>query len=381
MKAIFGKLIYIGDETVLTNRYIVFKNQRILKITRSKPAHCNLIGRYAVITPAFIDAHSHIGASRAAEPESEDDINDEMDSLLFDLDVLDSIVMEDKSFNSSIESGVLYSCVLPGSGNVIGGKSVVIRNYASNTQEAFMGYSGLKAAFGYNPKSTTEWKGTRASTRMGAVSLLRKELKKAQKARNLLKGDKKCVDEIEPHIESALCLLDRSERLRIHVHKTDDILAALRLVKEFGLDITIEHASDVNQVKTFQLLAQSKIPVVYGPMDTFAYKVELKNENWRNIGHLIKSKAKFAIMTDHPVQLQRNLYLQLRFLRRLGLTKAQCISKITKEPAEILRMEKYIGTIEAGKFASFVCWKGDLFDLQNWPVLIYAEGKIIFEEK
>ncbi len=380
MKAVFGKTVYLGNEKSLHRAYVLFINDKITAVTQKKP-DCKLLGEYEVITPAFIDAHCHIGATRAGEPQEEDDVNDEMDSLLFQSDILDSIVMEDLSLKESVEYGVLYSCVLPGSGNVIGGKCAIIRNFARNTKEAFMEYAGMKTAFGHNPKSTTEWKGTRASTRMGAVSLLRRELRKGQKTRNLLKRRKKSKDEVEPQMESIISILNRWERLRVHAHRTDDIIAALRLAEEFDLDIVIEHASNVNQRSTFELLRQHKVPIVYGPVDSFPYKVELKNETWKNARQLIDSGVKFTVMSDHPIVLQRNLFLQMRFFRRLGLSKEQCISKITKEAAEILRMDKGLGTLEKGKLASFVCWNGDPFSMESYPVSVWAEGKRMLEEK
>jgi imidazolonepropionase-like amidohydrolase len=103
----------------------------------------------------------------------------------------------------------------------------------------------------------------------------------------------------------------------------------------------------------------------------------LKNESWKNSKYLIESGVKFSIMSDHPVSLQRNLFLQLRFLRRYGLNRAQCISKITKEPAEILGIDKDLGSLKKGHLASFVCWNGDPFSLDSHPTSVFAEGKLI----
>lgn len=379
MKAVFAKLIYIGDDSVLPNAYVVFDGPRIADVVMSIP-DCEIEGEYEVITPAFIDPHSHIGAGRAGEPDDEADINEEMDPLLFDVDVLDSIIMEDHSFKESVESGVLYSCVLPGSGNVIGGKSALIRNFSQNTRDAFMAHTGLKCAFGFNPKSTTEWKGTRASTRMGAVALLRRELKRCRMSESLIKRGKKDKDEIEPQHSYVCDLLERIQFLRIHAHKSDDIFAAIRLADEYNIDITIDHASDVHVQSTFDALKSRKIPLVYGPLDSYPYKSELRNESWRNLALVLASGVDFTLMSDHPVVLQRNLFLQSRFLRRLGISKAGCISRLTKSAADILRVGKDLGTLEKGKLASFVCWDKDPFDLEGHPASVYGEGRIVHKE-
>jgi len=379
VKAIFAKTVYIGDKTSLKNAYVVFDNGRISDVTQTKPA-CEITGEYEAVTPAFIDAHCHIGLDREGEQYVESDVNEHMDPMILDADILDSLQMDDKAFAESVEQGVLYSCIMPGSGNIIGGKTVLIRNFARNAGDAFMKYTGIKAAFGYNPKSTLEWKGDRPSTRMGAVAILRNTLKRGVKTRELLANGKKTLDEIEPSDEIVIKLLNGEEHMRVHVHKEDDIIALLRLRDEFNLKITIEHAGDVHTRDIFDIIKRRDIPVVYGPVDSFAYKLELKNENWRNIRHLIDSGVKYAIMSDHPVILQRNLFMQMRFLRRLGVSREECISKITRESAEILGVADLIGTIRKDMLASFTCWNGDPFSLESYPAKVYAEGKEVYSE-
>ncbi len=100
-----------------------------------------LVGKFPVVTPAFIDAHCHIGMERSGEPRSEGESNEHMDPLLFLADALDSVQMDDQAFQDSVEMGVLYSCVLPGSGNIVGGRAAVIRNHAANTTEALVARS------------------------------------------------------------------------------------------------------------------------------------------------------------------------------------------------------------------------------------------------
>lgn len=375
MKSIFGKLVYTGEK-IVENAYITFESNKIITVSSDKPS-CEVIGECEVITPAFIDAHSHIGMERAGEPSEDGDVNEQMESILFENNALDAVQMDDKSFKDSVENGILYSCILPGSGNIIGGQSVIVRNFEQNTEDAFIKFGGIKSAFGYNPKSTTDWKGTRPSTRMGSAALLRTALKKAQKTAKLIEMDKKNINEIEPHEEMIIKLLNREERLRVHVHKEDDITALIRIKDEFNLDITVEHTCDVNNLRAYEMLKQRDIPVVYGPIDGFSYKVELKHEDWRNIKYLMDSGVKYGLMTDHPVILQRMLLYQLRYFLRLGMSKSDCIKIITKNNAEILQIDNMLGTIEKGKLASVIGWDGDPFCIQSQPVIVIAEGKKI----
>jgi imidazolonepropionase-like amidohydrolase len=289
--------------------------------------------------------------------------------------------MDDAAFQDAMEMGVLYSCVVPGSGNIMGGRSAVIRHFGKNTTEALITRAGIKAAFGYNPMSTQTWKGTRPSTRMGALSILRAkldEVKQKDKRYREAKGPKK-KEVIFSAAESVLReVLSGKQPLRVHVHKTDDIAALLRIQEEFNLRITVEHAMDVHQTEIFQELKKRNIPVTFGPIDSFAYKVELKNENWRNIRHLLASGVKYGLMTDHPVVPSRQLLMQTRWFIRAGLGKQAAVELVSRLNAEILGIDKTLGTLEKGKWSSFICWNGDPFDMTRYPEAVYGEGNLLY---
>ncbi len=380
MNSIFANTIYTG-KSIVSDRYLIFKGPKIIGLEKS--AKGQVLDRYEVLTPAFIDPHSHIGMERSGEPSGEGETNDHLDSIIALTDALDSIQMDDKAFRDAVESGVLYSCVVPGSGNIIGGQSAVIRNYANNSTDALIARAGLKAAFGYNPMSTRSWQGKRPTTRMGAIAILRGRLeevrRKTQKFRKA-KGSKK--EEITFSAEDTVLqdLLAGKFRLRAHVHKIDDIAALLRLADDYKLKLTVEHASDVHLPEIFQELKQRNIPVVYGPIDSFSYKVELKHEDWRNIRHLLSAQVEFGLMTDHPVTLARQLLLQTRWFLRAGFSKQQAIELVSRKNARILGIDDRLGTLEKGKWASFICWSGDPFDLASYPAAVYGEGELLFSE-
>lgn len=113
---------------------------------------------------------------------------------------------------------------------------------------------------------------------------------------------------------------------------------------------------------------------------TFAYKVELKHENWRNVGCLLASGVDFGLMTDHPVVLSRQLLLQTRWFLRLGCSGQQAIEIVTRKNAEVTGLAKILGTLETGKWASFVCWNGDPFAMASHPVAVYGEGRLVYGE-
>jgi len=380
MNFIRAKKIYTG-KSIIQDACLIFDGSEIVRVSKTPKGRS--LGEFAVITPAFIDPHSHIGLARSGEPSGEAEANDQLDSIQALSDALDSVQMDDSALQDAIEMGVLYSCVVPGSGNIIGGLSAVIRNYGKNSTEALIARAGVKAAFGYNPMSTQSWKGKRPSTRMGAMAFLRKRLDEVrQKVQQHLKAKGKKKEDITFSAEEIVLkeLLAGKIGMRAHVHKIDDIAALLRVVDEFKIKVTVEHAMDVHQPEIFRELRKRKISVTYGPIDSFAYKVELKHENWRNIRDLLESGVHFGLMTDHPVTLARQLFLQTRWFTRAGLSKQQAIELISRKNAEILGIQNILGTLEKGKWASFTCWNKDPFDLTGYPVAVYGEGECLFSD-
>ena len=379
MKLIQTKLLFDGIAEQ-KDCYVGIEEDNIKFVGHTKPSGKHeIIANVGAITPSFIDAHSHIGMVRSGEPASEEEANERMDSIYPLSNALHSVYMDDPSFHESIEAGVLYSVVLPGSGNIIGGKAVLIRNFASNISNAFIADIGIKTALGYNPRSTIKWKGTRPSTRMGSIAILRDSLLKAKKTMALLEKKKKLSEEIDPQMELFIDILKKKYKLMVHVHKEDDVMIMLELIKEFKLEAIANHLGDVHNENIFSQLRLNRVPIIYGPLDSFPHKVELKHESWRNIEKLLRSNSKFALMTDHPVLLQRNLFYGLRYLLRFGCTRAEAISKITKEPADIIGATN-IGQIKPGFKASITLWNDDPFLLSSYPKTVFAEGEIAYKE-
>ncbi len=383
MLCIKAKLIYTGKpEDTIQDAYLAFEGKQIVYVGKEKPGKEVEVWDMedAVITPAFIDAHCHIGMERAGEPSREAEVNEQFESVLPMVDALFSVYMDDKAFKEAIEQGTLYSCILPGSANILGGRGAIVRNYGVDVDDAFIRYAGVKAALGYNPRSVEEWKGTRPRTRMGAVAIFQRWLEKAKSTMKLVEQGKKDLEEVEPELKLLFPVLRGEEALRIHVHRSDDVAALLRLRSIYGFKATAEHLCDVASKHTFERLREEGVPIVYGPIDAFPYKTELKNESYRNVKLLVEARPLFGLMSDHPVILQRNLYLQLRFFRRYGMSRAECISLITRRNAQILGIDDVLGSLEPGKWASFTVWSEDPFSLEAYPKLVVGEGRKLHEE-
>ncbi len=374
MKSVRAALVYTG-KSVEQDRYLNFDGNEIHSVSPEPMGEA--AGEFAVLTPALIDPHSHIGLVRAGEPSAEREANEKLEIIFSLPDALDSVQMDDQAFIDSMRQGVLYSCVVPGSLNLISGRSAVIRHWAEDTNKALVARAGIKGAIGYNPISTTDGPAKRPSTRMGSMALLRSKLEEVK--RKLAKKDEKGEDAGLSAEEDVLAdILAGRERLRVHAHKIDDIAALLRLKDEFGFKLGVEHAGDVYRQHTFDELKKRDIPLTYGPIDGFAYKVELKHRSTNNLEHVLNSGVQFGIMTDHPVTHSSSLLLQTRWLLRLGLAKEEAIKVVSLNNARLLGIDDRLGSLEAGKWASFVGWNGDPFDMASKPVCAYGEGRLIF---
>jgi len=172
-------------------------------------------------------------------------------------------------------------------------------------------------------------------------------------------------------------ILERKKTVKVHVHKEDDALYLIDLVKKYNIKVTADHVCDVFHTEVFDDLADAGIDIVYGPLGSFDYKVELKNARYANVKKLMDSKAFFGLMTDHPVILTSNLRESLKYFLIQGMSEESAISLITYKNAKILDLDDKLGSIEAGKLASLVVWNKNPFYLGAYPDIVIGEGKIL----
>jgi len=397
-----AELLFDG-ERMLTDATIVVEGDRVVEVGRRR-LRPDFSG---FVTPALIDAHSHIGMWRQGEPGDEAEANDHSDQFSAVNDPLDSVYFDDAAFAEAVEFGVLYSCIVPGSGNLVGGRAMVIRNFAANRAEALVSDYGFKMALGFNPRSTVAWKGSRPNTRMGIYGMLEKrfdtvlakkeraDLARARKERELERRAKeKKLPRNEVAAERALIErehaleLDAEERAllellvgkrtaKVHVHKEDDAFYLIELARKYGLRVTADHALDIHHREVFDALADAGIQVVYGPPGCLAYKVELRHMDFRNVKLLMESRASYGLMTDHPVVMAPALRDSLKYFLVHGMGAAEALSLVTSRNARILGLDADLGSVASGKLASLVVWDRDPLHLGAFPVMVMGEGRVL----
>ena len=387
-----------------TEQTVIVENGKIVEVSK-KALKPDFEG---YVTPAFIDAHSHIGMFRDGEPDGESEGNDISDQFMPMNDPLNSIYFDDRAFKDAVDFGVLYSCVVPGSGNLIGGRAMIIKNWAENRKDALLKDYGYKMALGFNPRSTGSWKGKRPNTRMGVYSMLeekfdklliKKEKAELERDKKLLELEKKAKGKdklsaketalekkninrcfeltFEPEELIMLDILAGKKTAKIHVHKEDDVLYLIELVKKYKLKATADHTGDVFHKEIFDELGKAKIPVVYGPLGGIGGKIELAHAYYQNAGLLMKSKAEYGLMTDHPVIWTPHLRDSLKFFLIHGMKDEEAISIVTYKNAKILGIDDVLGTVEKGKIASLIVWDKEPLNLAAFPKMVMAEGKVL----
>jgi imidazolonepropionase-like amidohydrolase len=398
-----ARVLYDG-KSKKTEQTIIVEDGKIVEVSKKglKPDFDGFV------TPAFIDAHSHIGMFRDGEPSDESEGNDISDQFMPLNDPLNSIYFDDRAFKDAVDFGVLYSCVVPGSGNLIGGRAMIIKNWAENRKDALLKDYGYKMALGFNPRSTGSWKGKRPNTRMGVYSMLEEkfdkllikkekaelerdkklsELEKKAKGKDKLsakeialekKNINRCFElSFEPEELIMLDILAGKKTAKIHVHKEDDVLYLIELVKKYKLKATAEHTCDVFHREIYDELAKAKIPVVFGPLGGIGPKIELAHAYYQNAELLMKSKAEYGLMTDHPIVWTPHLRDSLKFFLIHGMKDEEAISMITYKNAKILGIDDVLGTVEKGKVASLIVWDKEPLNLAAYPKMVMAEGKIL----
>lgn len=347
----------------------------------SPPAGARVIdvtGKY--VLPGFIDAHTHIGIYEEIYRIEGDDTNETSDPITPHLRALDAVNMEDMAFADALQGGVTTVMTGPGSANVIGGLSVVMKTCAKTADAAVIkNPAGLKVGLGENPKRVYGNRKKTPTTRMATAALLRETLVAAQNyAAKIKKGEKdpdKQPDR-DLKLEAMLPVISGKIPLLIHAHRVDDIITGLRIADEFNLNVIIQHGTEAHKVPGE--LATRGVPAVVGPSISSRAKVELKDHSLKTPGVLSRAGVKVAIITDHPVVPIQYLSLLAALTVKEGMDEEEALKAITINPAEILGVADRVGSLEKGKDADIIVLSGHPLDWRTKVELVLVSGKIVY---
>ncbi|MFL5732524.1 MAG: amidohydrolase [Chloroflexia bacterium] len=336
-----------------------------------------------VITPGFIDAHTHVGIGEMAVGREGSDTNESTDPVTPQVRAIDATYPGDTAFADALAAGITAVNVMPGSGNVIGGLAVLLKTYGTRIDDMVIRHpTGLKAAMGENPKRGFGDQKKMPSTRLGIAGLMRENLVKAHNYLQKRDAAELQADPTKPFerdlkLEAIGMVLRKEIPMRWHAHRSDDILTAFRIRDEFGFDMVLDHATEAHLIA--DELVKRNIPAVVGPNLTARYKVELKGRTLATPGILVRAGVKVALTTDHWVVPVQYLPLALVMAVKEGLDRSQALKLVTSNPAEIMGVGDRIGSLKPGSDADLVIWSGDPLDIYNRPEKVYVNGKQVYE--
>jgi imidazolonepropionase-like amidohydrolase len=350
-----------------------------------------------VVMPGLIDPHCHVGLFPEGIGWEYSDGNEMTDPITPHLRALDAVHPEDPAFKELAEAGVTTVLTGPGSGNLIGGQWVCLKTAPrpSVEQMVLLEPAGMKMALGENPKRVYGEQKKAPSTRMGNAAALRAAL---VDARNYLDkweryeadlaayqarveaGDTETEAPKRPErdlkLEALGKVLRREMKARVHAHRADDMLTAIRIAEEFCLDLTLEHATE--GYKIADILAAKGIPVTAGPILFSREKYELKEMTPQNPGLMAQAGVKVAIQTDE-MSAVKYLTINAALAVREGMAEEEALKAITITAAEIIGVADRVGSLEPGKDADVVVFSGHPLDYRTVVDLVLVDGQVAYQ--
>jgi len=412
LKAVICKQIIRVTSEPIDNGFILIDDAgKITSIGPKKtlPSDAEIIDASDWIAfPGLIDPHCHASVFEEEVGLGVQDGNEMTDPLTPHVRILDAINPDDKGLRRALAGGITTLCVAPGSGNVVGGQMTTIKAFGKIVDEMILQENaGMKCAFGENPKRVYGSRDVTPSTRMGNLGLFRqlmietqnymnkwadykqklkdykKELKeyhqkkKAGTDPKLKKPQEPTKPEVNIKYEAMLPVFKREIPLRAHAHQANDIVSAVRLAKEFNVNICIEHCSEGHLITDF--LVENHIPAVVGPTMSFKSKIETRKKTWKTLSILYDAGVLVALTSDHPVTHSQYQFIYAILAHREGLLRQGAYEVLTINGAKILGLEQRIGSLEEGKDADILLLNGDPLDARTKVMRAYINGRKAYD--
>ena len=327
------------------------------------------------VFPGLVETHSHLGMMESAIGFEGMDLNEMTSPITPNIRGIDGCNPQDETVELARNAGVTTVAAGPGSGNVIGGTFFVYKTYGNCIDDMVIkNPMAMKAAFGENPKNCH--KGKSVDTRMAISALLRETLEKTKeyiKKKEFANGDISKMPAYDQKLEAMIPVIKKEIPLKCHAHRADDILTAIRIAKEYDLDITLDHVTDARCIT--RQIKESGYPCICGPALTHKSKFELKELSFETPKALYDAGILFSITTDSPFCPQQYLALSATLASKAGLPEYEAIKAITINPAKILGLDNRVGSIKSGKDADFIICTKNILDTQNNIESVYIDGK------
>ncbi|HET6882005.1 MAG TPA: amidohydrolase family protein [Pirellulales bacterium] len=341
-----------------------------------------------VIIPGLVDSHSHLGVYSRPEVAANSDGNETTGPVQSAVRALDAINPLDPGIRMANAGGITTANIMPGSANVIGGQTLYVKLRGHTVEQMTMVSpnlsGGLKMANGENPKRVYGSRKQAPGTRMKVAALQRAEFLKARDyqrkwdfyRKKLAAGEDAAPPDIDLSLEPLVEAMAKKRTVHFHSHRADDILTVLRLADEFGFDLLLQHGTE--SYKVIDELARRKVPVSLTLPDSPGGKAEVIEMLESTAARLTKAGVKAHVNTDDPVTESRFLLRTAAITVRGGLDEQTALKTVTIYPAQALRIDDHVGSLEKGKDADFVVLSGEPFSVYSRVLQTFIDGQRVF---
>jgi imidazolonepropionase-like amidohydrolase len=331
-----------------------------------------------LVTPGCVDAHCHIGLHNESCGWEGRDFNEAIDPITPQMRAIDSINPMDEAFPNALKGGVTSACTGPGSANVVGGTFTAIKLAGKRVDKMIIKDPiAMKCAFGENPKRVYGQGSKKSpSTRMATAALLRELLFKTQRYMEAKENGKD--PSFDMKLEAMIPVLKGEIPLKAHAHRADDILTSIRIAKEFGVKLTLDHCTDGALIA--DELAEEGYPAFVGPSLGSKSKLELIHKSFETPKVLAEAGIKVSIITDAPVIPLQYLPMCAALAVKEGFPVEEGWKAITINPAESIGIGDRVGSLEPGKDGDVVIWTADpMVTVGAESYVTIVDGKIVYQ--
>lgn len=347
------------------NQAIVIEDGRIMEISEKENRFIQsevIDVQGKIVTPGLINPFCHIGLKENGLGWEGDDSNELSGPKHPSLLAYDGIYPFDSAFSQARQEGITTVHVSPGPQNIIGGQTTILKTNGLTVEDMVVEKSfGLSISLGELAKTTYRGKNNLPMTRMGIASLLREKLKKTI-----------YEHESEPIWRN---VLEKRTPLIIQCHRSDDLMTAIRLKKEFNIDVYLVHATEAQQV--VEEIKKEQIPLIVGPFFQTKMRFEQKNLTPSSVRKFKKYHIPFLFCST----ITKNLGLEGSLLMKENYSFLEILKKSTIESAELLKINHRVGTIAPGKDADLVIWNGVPFELLTTVEATFIQGEVVYQRE
>ena len=386
--AIRNVTIYDGEGGKIENGVVFISGGKISSVGGPDtliPSGTTVIdGAGKFVTPGIIDIHSHLGDYPTPSVDAHSDGNEATSPTTPEVWAEHSVWPQDPGFSRALANGGVTALqVLPGSANLMGGRSVVLKNVYARTVQGmkFPGAPyGMKMACGENPKRVYGSKGRMPSTRMGNIAVNRQTWIKAQDYKKRRDSGKEYTRDLG--LETLAGVLDGDISIQNHCYRADEMALVLDMAKEFGYKVSTFHHA-VESYKIADLLRDNGVcSAVWA--DWWGFKMEAYDAIPENAAILHNTGACVVIHSDDENQIQRLNQEAAKAQadgRRMGIniSDAEVIKWLTYNPAKALGISDKTGSLKPGKMADLVLWNGNPLSVYTRPDKVWIDGALMFD--